>query len=118
MEKNATFAGNHPVIMNAYLKKIMIYQNLQQLHQKGFSIAKISGLTGVNWRTVKAYLSMSSDEFDLFIENKSNRKRVLLPYENFVKTKLEKYQDTPAAQMHDWLKEGFPEFPETPSQEN
>jgi transposase len=99
--------------MNAYLKKLMIYQSLQQLHQQGFSITKISDITGINWRTVKSYLSMPIDEFNLFIESKSQRKRGLLPYESFVKTKLEKYQDTSAAQMHDWLKESFPGFPQT-----
>jgi transposase len=99
--------------MNAYLKKVMIYQQLHQLHQQGFSIVKISQVTGINWRTVKSYLSMTIDEFHQFIEKKAQRKRGLLPYESFVKTKLEKYQDTSAAQMHDWLKESFPEFPPT-----
>src|SRR6266566_280040 len=99
--------------MNAYLKKVMIYQQLQQLHQQGFSIVKISSVTGINWRTVKSYLSMTIDEFHQFIEKKAQRKRGLLPYESFVKTKLEKYQDTSAAQIHDWLKESFPEFPST-----
>lgn len=56
---------------------------------------------------------MTADEFDQFIEKKAQRNRGLLPYESFVKTKLEKYQDTPAAQMHDWLKENFPVFPQT-----
>ncbi|MHA4812664.1 IS21 family transposase [Flavitalea flava] len=99
--------------MNAYLKKLMIYQSLQQLHEQGFSITKISSITGINWRTVKSYLSMPIDEFNRFMENKSQRKRGLLPYESFVKAKLEKYQETSAAQMHDWLKENFPEFPQT-----
>lgn len=99
--------------MNAYIKRLMTYQSFKQLHQQGFSIAKISSLTGINWRTIKSYLSMNIEEFNRFIESKSQRKRVLLPYESFVRTRLEKYPDTPAAQMHDWLKESFPEFPET-----
>ena len=99
--------------MNAYIKKLMTYQSLKQLHQQGFSIAKISSITGINWRTIKSYLSMNVDEFNQFIESKSQRRRGLLPYESFVRTRLEKYPDTPAAQMHDWLKESFPEFPQT-----
>jgi transposase len=99
--------------MNAYIKKLMTYQSLKQLHQQGFSIAKISSLTGNNWLTIKFYLSMNMEEFNQFIECKSQRKRGLLPYESFVRTRLEKYPDTPAAQMHDWLKENFPVFPET-----
>ena len=99
--------------MNAYINKLMTYQSLKQLHQQGFSIAKISSLTGINWRTIKSYLSMNMEEFNQFIESKSQRKRGLLPYESFVRTRLEKYPDTPAAQMHDWLRESFPEFPQT-----
>lgn len=99
--------------MNAYIKKLMTYQSLKQLHQQGFSIAKISSLTGINWRTIKSYLSMNMEEFNQFIESRSQRKRGLLPYESFVRARLEKYPDTPAAQMHDWLKESFPEFPQT-----
>lgn len=99
--------------MNAFIKKLMTYQTLNQLHRDGFSIAKISSITGINWRTIKTYLSMDLDEFNKFIESKSQRKRGLLPYESFVRTRLEKYPDTPAAQMHDWLKESFPEFPYT-----
>jgi len=99
--------------MNAYIKKLMTYQSLQQLHQQGFSITKISDITGINWRTIKSYLSMTIDEFNQFIESKSQRKRGLLSYESFVKSRLEKYQDTSAAQMHDWLKESFPKFPQT-----
>src|SRR5690606_30323742 len=46
-----------------------------------------------------------------FQENQSVRRKQLLPYEHFVKGKLEQYRDTSAAQMHDWLKEHFPDFP-------
>lgn len=100
--------------LNAYIKKLMTYQSLKQLHQQGFSIAKISSLTAINWRTINSYLFMNMEEFNQFIESKSQRKRGLLPYESFVRTRLEKYPDSPAAQMHDWLKESFPEFPEFP----
>jgi hypothetical protein len=41
-----------------------------------------------------------------------NRQKLLAPFEGFVKIKLEKYPDTKAAQMHDWLKEHYPGFPE------
>lgn len=99
--------------MNAYIKKLMTYQSLKQLQQQGFSISKISNLTGINWRTIKSYLAMNLEEFNQFIESKSQRKRGLLPYESFVRIRLEKYPDTPAAQMHDWLKENFPDFPQT-----
>lgn len=40
-----------------------------------------------------------------------NRVRELSAYESFVKIKLEKYPDTSASQMHDWLKEFDENFP-------
>ncbi|WPV64297.1 IS21 family transposase [Chitinophaga sp. LS1] len=100
-------------MMNAYLKKIMMYQSIKELHEQGFSIAKISSTIGINWRTVKSYLSMTLEEYNLFIEKRAQRQRGLSVYESFVREKLEKYQDTSSAQMHDWLKENFPEFPKT-----
>jgi hypothetical protein len=43
--------------------------------------------------------------------DQSERNKVLSPYESFVKSRLEKFRDTPAAQMHDWLKEHFKDLP-------
>src|SRR5690606_38894205 len=40
-----------------------------------------------------------------------SRQKKLLPYEDFVRKRLEGFRDTTAAQMHDWLKEHHPEFP-------
>lgn len=54
---------------------------------------------------------MSERDFDLFMEKQSDRRKDLVPYEAFVKGRLEQYTDTSAAQMHDWLKEHFPVFP-------
>ena len=51
---------------------------------------------------------MSERDFDRFMEKQSDRKKNLLPYEEFIKSRLEMYPDTSAAQMHDWLKEHFP----------
>jgi transposase len=42
----------------------------------------------------------------------SERKKELEPYEGFVKSRLSQYPETSAAQMHDWLKEHHPDFPE------
>ena len=54
---------------------------------------------------------MSERDFDQFMKKQSDRKRELLPYETFIKSRLEKYPDTSSAQMHDWLKEQFCGFP-------
>ncbi|WP_297336157.1 hypothetical protein [Algoriphagus sp.] len=57
------------------------------------------------------YLSMSEQDYGLMLESQSDRNKVLSPYESFVKSRLEKFRDTPAAQMHDWLKEHYQDLP-------
>lgn len=97
--------------MNVFIAKFLMYHQVQQLHAEGYSLSKISSLIGLNRRTVKRYLGMTEKEFEAFQDSVSDRKKQLLPYEQFVKDRLELYRDTPAAQMHDWLKEHFEDFP-------
>ena len=93
--------------MNKYLAKLLMYHEVHRLSREGFSITRISQEFVMDWRTVKSYLSMSEQEYERFIEKHCERKKELQPYESFVRTKLQQYPDTPAAQMHDWLKEHF-----------
>jgi hypothetical protein len=88
-----------------------MYHQVQKLSAEGYSVSKISAITGLHWRTVDRYIGMTEHEFEAFQENQSARRKQLLPYEHFVKGKLEQYRDTSAAQMHDWLKEHFADFP-------
>jgi transposase len=97
--------------MNVFIAKILMYQQIRQLSAEGYSITKISAITSLNRRTIKKYLGMTEKEFEAFQESLSDRKKQLLPYEGFVREKLELYRDTSAAQMHDWLKEHFASFP-------
>jgi hypothetical protein len=97
--------------MNVFIAKFIMYHQVQQLHAEGYSLSKISSLVGLNRRTVKRYLGMTEKEFEAFQNCISDRKKQLLPYQQFVRERLELYRDTPAAQMHDWLKEHFEDFP-------
>ncbi len=97
--------------MNAFFAKILMYHQIQQLDAEGYSLSKIGSLTRLDRRTVKRYLTMTEKEFEAFQDKLSDRKKQLLPYEQFVKERLEAYQDTSAAQMHDWLKEHYRDFP-------
>jgi len=97
--------------MNVHLAKFMTYYEIHRLSRSGQSISKISLYLGLNRRTVTKYLSMSEQEYEAFLTQQSNRQKILLDYEGFVKERLEKYRDTSAAQMHDWLKEHHPELP-------
>ena len=62
-------------------------------------------------RTVSKYLSMSEQDYDRFWVQQSNRKKILFPYEDFAKERLEQFRDTSAAQVHDWLKERYCDLP-------
>jgi len=97
--------------MNVYLAKFIMYFEIHRMHREGHSISQISEHLVINRRTVRKYLSMSEKEYESFLKQQSDRKKLLLPYEDFVHGRLEAFQDTSAAQMHDWLKEhnvGFP----------
>jgi IS30 family transposase len=97
--------------MNYYLSKIMMYHLIRQMDHEGHSITKIAESFGINWRTVKRFLSMTEQEYVYELENGQPRKRSLEPYEGFIKDKLTTFGDTSAAQLHDWLKEHHPGFP-------
>ena len=98
--------------MNRYLTKVMIYHQVHQMSRDGFSIAYISQFLGLNWRTVKCLLSIEDDRnYERILQESGDRNKLLQPYENFVKLKLEQFRDTSSAQMQDWLKEHFKDFP-------
>ena len=93
--------------MRAYFNKLMVYHEIHKLKRDGFSDSRISRELVMSRHTVRRYLLMSEQEYDLFLEKQSNRKKELQRYEDFVKAKLEKFPDTSAAQIHDWLKEHY-----------
>lgn len=97
--------------MNRYLNKLFMYHEIHRLHREGHSVSSIAKYIVADWRTVKKYLSMDEREHEAYLEALGKRKRELSDYEHFVKEKLTAYPDTSAAQMHDWLKECYPDFP-------
>ena len=97
--------------MNVHLAKLLMYFEIHRMRREGHSLSHISEHLAVNRRTVSKYLSMSEKDYEAFLDRQSDRKKILLPYEDFIKESLEKFRDTSAAQMHDWLKERFADFP-------
>ena len=89
-----------------------MYHEIHRLHREGHSVSYIAKYIVADWRTVKKYLSMDEREYEVYMEAQGKRKKELSDYEHFVKEKLNAYPDTSAAQMHDWLKECYPDFPE------
>jgi len=53
---------------------------------------------------------MSEEEYEDFIDSQTRRQRVLMPYENFIRTRLEHCPEASSAQVHDWLKEHHDDF--------
>ncbi len=98
-------------MMNRYENKLFMYYEIHRLHREGMSISQIARYIVADWRTVKKYLLMDEREHEAYLNSLEKRKKELSDYEIFVKEKLIQYPDTPAAQMHDWLKECYPDFP-------
>jgi transposase len=94
------------------LNNWIMYHEIHKLKRLGFSKAKIASHLVLDARTVKKYLLMSEQEYENFLFATLHRNKVLTPYENFVKERLNLFPDTSAAQIHDWLKEHYHNLPE------
>jgi len=97
------------------LNNWIMFHEIHRLKRLGFSKAKIARFLVLDPRTITRYLAMSENEFEQYLVNYSQRKKVLDPYETFVANNLSEYPETSAAQIHDWLKEGYDDFPEVSS---
>lgn len=97
--------------MNYSIIKLMTYRSVHQMSKEGFSIRKIAADLNLDWRAAKALLNIPEQTFLEKQASKPERKKSLQEYELFVKEKLVKFPETPAAQMHDWLKECYADFP-------
>ncbi|MCC5905138.1 MAG: IS21 family transposase [Balneolaceae bacterium] len=93
------------------LSNWIMYHEIHQLARLGFSKAKIARHLVADVRTIGKYLNMTEDEFGQFLLNSRQRTKKLSGYEEFVRARLVEYPDTSTAQMHDWLKEQYPDFP-------
>ena len=87
-----------------------MYHEVQRLKREGLKPAQIARELDCDRRTIKKYLSMSEEEFMDLKYRQLERRKVLDPYQEFVKTRLELFPDASAAQVHDWLKEHFNEM--------
>ncbi|MFO7827963.1 MAG: IS21 family transposase [Bacteroidales bacterium] len=97
--------------MNDFYNKLIMYHQIQTMKRDGWSVSKIASYLVINRRTVQKYLHMSEEEYFEYQASLKKRKKDLQDYEAFVKVKLEHFPDTSAAQIHDWLKEHYDNFP-------
>jgi len=96
--------------MNNLMDVLIMFHEIHRLKREGISVARIARHLVLDRRTVKKYLTMNEQEFLNYKEQGRTREKRLLPYEDFVKRRLEECPDASAAQVHDWLKEHFEDF--------
>lgn len=89
---------------------LIMYHEIHRLQREGFTSAWIGRELALDRKTVKKYLAMSEQEFLELKHNQLTRKKLLDPYEDYVRTRLEDFPEASAAQVHDWLKEQFDDF--------
>ena len=70
------------------LNNWIMYYEIHKLKRLGFSISKIGRHLVIDERTVNKYLQMSEQDYEHFLIFYTERKKILSPYENFVKEKL------------------------------
>src|SRR4030042_3570639 len=92
------------------MHKLIMYHEIHKRRRDGFKPSQISRHLDLNRRTVRKYLAMSEEEYLEFIHSQKDRNKLLEPYEDFIKTRLENCLDASAAQVHDWLKEHHNDF--------
>lgn len=93
------------------LNNWIMYYEIHKLKRLGFSTSKIGRHLVMDERTVSKYLQMSEQDYEHFLILYTEKNKILSPYENFVKEKLSQFQDTSAAQIHDWLLEQHKNLP-------
>lgn len=96
--------------MNKFQNKWIVYHELNRLAREGMNRSQIASFLLMDHRTVKKYSTMSEQEYLDYQESLSHRLKKLMPYEDFVRERLEACQEASAAQVHDWLKECQPDF--------
>jgi len=89
----------------------IMYHEIHKLKRMGFSGACIARFLGMDARTVRKYLKITEAQYEKHLL-RSERKKILSPYESFVTGSLKEYPQTSTAQIHDWLKEHHPDLPE------
>ena len=97
--------------MNKFDHKWIMYHELHHRHRNGMTPPQIASFMGMDTRTVKKLLEMSEQEYLDFQQHLSTRSKKLAPYEDFIKSRLELCLEASSAQVHDWLKEHYPSFP-------
>ena len=81
-------------------RELVMWCKCKELFVKGLSIRQISRELGIDRKTVKRYIQMSREEFKASDVYQRRYKRILDPYENYVKTSLEAHPELSSSQIY------------------
>lgn len=93
-------------------EKLVMWYKVTNLFSKGLNKSQISRKLGIDRGRVRRYLLMSEQEFIQSNCYKRSFDHKLDKYESFVSTSLQEHPDLSAAQVSDWLREHYPDFPD------
>lgn len=96
--------------MNHYFNQLIMYHEIHQQKRTGKQPSQIASFLGMDTRSVKKYLAMSEQEFEAYQEKLEQRTKKLKDYEDFVYRRLTDCTEASSAQVHDWVKECYPDF--------
>lgn len=86
-----------------------MYQELQQLKELGLNKSQVARQLKVDWKTIDHYWEVTPGEFAQ-MRYSSKRAKKLGQYKDQIVRWLRKYPDISSAQIHDWLKEYYPDY--------
>jgi len=91
------------------LKGWPMYQELQQLKELGLNKSQVARQLKVDWKTIDHYWEVTPGKFAQ-MRYSSKRAKKLGQYKDQIVRWLRKYPDISSAQIHDWLKEYYPDY--------
>jgi hypothetical protein len=98
--------------MENYVNFWIMYHEVHRHHFMGMTPPQIAEFFVMDTRTIKKLLSMSEKEYEEYRDRLSTRTKKLAPYEDYIKNRIEHCLEASSAQVHDWLKEHYPGFPQ------
>lgn len=101
--------------MKTQFKLVTMYNEVKNLSKECKSISAISRKSDYDRKTVRKYLSMSESELESYMDKVKHRKKKLMEYEAYAKERIKDDLECSAAQVEDWLREKYPDFPKVSS---
>jgi transposase len=90
--------------------KWLMYMEIHQLRNQGFSISKIARKLDISRNTVYSYLQRNPEDMTEWMASIRSRRRKLDTHKELILTWLKDHPDMSAAQVLDWLKEKEKDF--------